>query len=94
MTDIIFCWTCQGDCRCDACDDDYLAIVERWVSIKQAELSMARHVFSGREISAVLVDPVGLKFPRHFYEYLLRYEPGQGLVPSSRNRAYIGRRVA
>lgn len=64
---------------------------ERWLERKEAQLRTAKHLFNGGKASAVMLDPVGLKFPRSFYSHLLRYEPGVGLVPDSINPAYMGR---
>jgi hypothetical protein len=63
--------------------------LEYWLLHKSSQLSRASKLLQGKEISAVMLDPVGCEFPRDWYAHLLKYEPSVGLVKGSVNKAYV-----
>lgn len=63
--------------------------LEWWLDCKTYQLQTAQKLFKGGEVSAVMLDPVGNKFPRDWYPHLLKYEAGVGVVKGSINKAYL-----
>lgn len=62
-----------------------------WLPRMDEQLALAKRLFSGKPVSAVLLDPLGTKYPREWKGHMLVYVAGIGVCKGPKNQAYGAR---